>query len=93
MSYYNIPDSWAHLNEITSQGPVENPREAALYRHHTLEESVHSQQVYEAGRRQSAAAERESLGAGHPAPTGFFARLAEGCRVRLRRCMGGCGEC
>lgn len=35
---YTLPDSYARLSEISSPGPEENPHEAALYRHRTLEE-------------------------------------------------------
>ncbi|TFB05763.1 hypothetical protein CCMA1212_001552 [Trichoderma ghanense] len=35
---YDIPEDWANLDEVAATSPVENIREAPIYRHHSLEE-------------------------------------------------------
>jgi hypothetical protein len=38
-AHYTLPDTYAHLSEINSPVPEENPYEAGRYGHSTLEEA------------------------------------------------------
>jgi CrcB protein len=44
---YDIPDSYAHLNELGTPSPVENPNEEAVYLHKSLEEANQQEQVFQ----------------------------------------------
>ena len=37
-SQYSVPDNWANLDEVEATSPVENVREANLYRHRSLDQ-------------------------------------------------------
>lgn len=43
---YDVPDSYVNVPELLSTGPVQNPDEAALYKHESLEESRSHDQEY-----------------------------------------------
>jgi CrcB protein len=43
---YDVPDSFVNVPELLSTGPVQNPDEAALYKHESLEESRSHDQEY-----------------------------------------------
>lgn len=34
---YDVPDSWANLDEVADNGPVQNPEEDAIYKYRSLE--------------------------------------------------------
>lgn len=48
---YTIPDSWANLSELASPPPVENPKEQAIYRHRSLEQTRTQEQYYMRSKR------------------------------------------
>jgi fluoride ion exporter CrcB/FEX len=48
---YDVPDSFANLDEIASVSPVQNPDEAPVYRHESLELVRSREQEYERERR------------------------------------------
>ncbi|KUJ22145.1 uncharacterized protein LY89DRAFT_681462 [Mollisia scopiformis] len=44
---YDFPDNYAHLDELATPSPVENPDEARVYLHKSLEEAKDEEQTYE----------------------------------------------
>ncbi|OIW33472.1 hypothetical protein CONLIGDRAFT_557601, partial [Coniochaeta ligniaria NRRL 30616] len=57
---YDVPDQYANLDEVATTSPVQNPEEAALY-HHTSLEEAHGQAALD--RRQKSEAENQPPGA------------------------------
>ncbi|RAL68460.1 hypothetical protein DID88_007188 [Monilinia fructigena] len=58
---YDIPDDYAHLDELATSSPVENPREARLYQHRSLEQAKSAEQDYEQDRRRRECSRRDSI--------------------------------
>ncbi|KAI1869654.1 uncharacterized protein JN550_005635 [Neoarthrinium moseri] len=65
---YDVPDSYVNVGELFSAGPVQNPDEAALYRHESLEESRSHDQEYLKDQRQRRRASRGSISGAPPSP-------------------------
>ncbi|KAB8296039.1 hypothetical protein EYC80_008848 [Monilinia laxa] len=63
-SEYDVPDDYAHLNELATPSPVENPREAPIYQHGSLEEAKSAEQDYEQDRRRQERSRRDSIARG-----------------------------
>lgn len=67
-SDYDIPADYAHLNELATPSPVENPREVPIYLHKSLEEGKDEEQEYEQDRRRQERSRRDSIGRGEIPP-------------------------
>lgn len=65
---YDIPDEYAHLNELATPSPVENPREAPIYQHRSLEEAKSEEQEYEQDRKRQERSRRDSIVRGEKPP-------------------------
>ena len=61
---YTTPANYQNLDEVAGPPPVENPDEASIYRHHSIEESRSPQ----SRRRRSTLSEIRELEAQHPIP-------------------------
>ena len=60
---YDVPDSYANLDEVASVFPVQNPDESALYRHHSLEEARSQEQEYQSEKRRHSLSNQRRPGA------------------------------
>lgn len=49
---YNPPDSYANLDELAAPSPVENPAEAPIYLHRSLEERRAEREEYQRGKEE-----------------------------------------
>ncbi|KAJ8069000.1 hypothetical protein OCU04_002678 [Sclerotinia nivalis] len=67
-SEYDIPDDYAHLNELATPSPVENPHDVPIYLHKSLEEAKDEEQEYEQDRREQERKKRDSIGRGEKSP-------------------------
>ncbi|KAF7865329.1 hypothetical protein EAF04_006306 [Stromatinia cepivora] len=67
-SEYDIPDDYAHLNELATPSPVENPREVPIYLHKSLEEAKDEEHEYEQDRREHERKKQDSIGRGEKPP-------------------------
>ncbi|CAD6444152.1 2e41eb6e-ccf8-4f54-8231-8418f9711dff-CDS [Sclerotinia trifoliorum] len=67
-SEYDIPDDYAHLNDLATSLPVENAREVPVYLHKSLEETKDEEQEYEQDRRDQERKKRDSIARGEKPP-------------------------
>ncbi|KAF7935658.1 hypothetical protein EAE99_002638 [Botrytis elliptica] len=65
---YDIPDDYAHLDELATPSPVENPHEVPTYKHKSLEEAKDEEQKYEQERRRQEQSKRDSIARGERPP-------------------------
>lgn len=65
---YDIPENYAHLNELATPSAVENPREDPIYLHESLEEAKTAEQQYEQDRRRQERSRRDSISRGEKLP-------------------------
>lgn len=65
---YDIPGDYAHLNELATPSPVENPREDPIYLHESLEEAKTEEQQYEQDGRRQERSRRDSISRGEKLP-------------------------
>ncbi|TGO10632.1 hypothetical protein BTUL_0129g00140 [Botrytis tulipae] len=67
-SDYDIPDDYAHLDELATPSPVENRHEGSSYKHKSLEEAKDEEQKYEQERRRQEQSKRDSVARGERLP-------------------------
>jgi len=63
-THYDIPDNYAHLDELATPSPVENPDEDRIYLHKSLEEAKTQEQEYQREERSQARERRTSVARG-----------------------------
>ena len=88
---YSIPDAYANLGELSSQSPVENPREQTLYTHHTLEAQRQTEQLYRASEGGGAAAGQDGTGCLRGLARAMYNALSS-LLTRMRRALRGRAE-
>ncbi|KAM0158319.1 hypothetical protein ACHAPG_004202 [Botrytis cinerea] len=67
-SEYDIPDSYAHLDELATPSPVENRHEVSTYQHKSLEEAKDEEQEYERDHRRQEHSQRDNTARGERPP-------------------------
>lgn len=81
---YNIPDSYAGLNEVLGPSPVQNPTEADVYRVASLERTRSEEEQYERDEKKRRASRREEALRAGVAPSRQFLDLIRDPQIVAR---------